>query len=93
LRRSTCETRVPHRESNKYREDCHPTDVLRCSEWQQHSGKADLDMVCRMLENACRYIQAQPETIPIRGVYYSYSQWDNTIEINEICYKVDWVGQ
>ena len=50
-------------------------------------------MACRMLENACRHIQAQPETIPIGEVYYPYSQWDNTIEINGICYEVDWVGQ
>jgi len=34
LRRSTHETRVPHREGNIYEKDCHPTDVLRCSEWQ-----------------------------------------------------------
>jgi len=34
LRRSTCETRVPHREGNIYREDCHSTDVLRRPEWQ-----------------------------------------------------------
>jgi len=46
-----------------------------------------------MLENACRHIQAQPDTIPIGGVYYLYSQWDNTIEINGICYEVDWIGQ
>jgi len=32
LRRSTCETRVPHREGNIYGEDRHPT--LRCPEWQ-----------------------------------------------------------
>ena len=50
-------------------------------------------MVHRMLENACRHIQAQPETIPIGGVYYLYSQQDNTIEINGIRYEVDWVGQ
>ena len=35
LRRSTHETRVPHREGNVYGEDCHPTDVLRHSEWQK----------------------------------------------------------
>jgi len=46
-----------------------------------------------MLKNAHRYIQAQPETIPIGGVYYLYSQWDNTIEINGIHYEVDWIGQ
>jgi len=46
-----------------------------------------------MLENACRHIQAQPETIPIGEVYYPYSQWDNTVEINGIRYEVDWVGQ
>jgi len=34
LRRSICETRVPHREGNIYGEDRHPTDVLRCPEWQ-----------------------------------------------------------
>jgi len=50
-------------------------------------------MVRRMLENARRHIQAQPETIPIGGVYYPYSQWDNTVEINGIRYEVDWVGQ
>jgi len=50
-------------------------------------------MACRILENACRHIQVQPETIPIRGVYYLYSQWDNTVEINGIHYEVDWVGQ
>ena len=50
-------------------------------------------MACRMLENACRHIQAQPDTIPIGGVYYPYSQWDNTVEINGIRYEVDWVGQ
>jgi len=33
LRRSTCETRVPHREGNVYGENCHPTDVLRRPEW------------------------------------------------------------
>jgi len=31
----------------------------------------------------------QPDSIPIRGVYYPYSQWDNTVEINGICYEVD----
>ena len=46
-----------------------------------------------MLENACRHIQAQPDTIPIKGVYYSYSQCDNTVERNRIHYEVDWVGQ
>jgi len=50
-------------------------------------------MAHRMLENAHRHIQVQPETIPIGEVYYPYSQWDNTIEINGICYEVDWVGQ
>jgi len=93
LRRSTCETRVPYREGNIYEEDCYPTDVLRHPKWQQHPGKTNLDMACRMLENACRHIQAQPETIPIGGVYYLYSQWDNTVEINGIHYEVDWVGQ
>jgi len=93
LRRSTCETRVPHREGNIYGEDYYPTDVLRRPEWRQHPSEADPDMVRRMLENARRHIQAQPETIPIGGVYYLYSQWDNTIEINGICYEVDWVGQ
>ena len=34
LRRSTHETKVSHREGNIYREDCHPTDVLRHPEWQ-----------------------------------------------------------
>jgi len=46
-----------------------------------------------MLENAHRYIQAQSETIPIGEVYYLYSQWNNTVEINRICYEVDWIGQ
>jgi len=46
-----------------------------------------------MLENAYRHIQVQPETIPIREVYYLYSQQDNTVEINGIRYEVDWVGQ
>jgi len=32
LRRSTHETRVPHREGNVYGENCYPTDVLRCPE-------------------------------------------------------------
>jgi len=49
--------------------------------------------VRKIFENAHRHIQAQPDTIPIEGVYYLYSQWDNTVEINGICYKVDWVGQ
>jgi len=89
LRRSTYETRVPHREGNVYEEDRHPTDVLRHSEWRQHPGEADLDMAHRMLENACRYFQAQPKTIPIGGVYYPYSQWNNTTEINGIRYEVD----
>jgi len=74
LRRSTCETRVLHREGNIYREDCHPIDVLRRPEWQQHPGETDPDMACKMLEDAHRYIQAQPETIPIGGVYCPYSQ-------------------
>jgi len=34
LRRSTRETRVPHREGNIYGENCHPIDVLRRPEWQ-----------------------------------------------------------
>jgi len=46
-----------------------------------------------MLENACRHIQAQPDTIPIGGVYYPYNQWDNTVERNRIHYKVDWIEQ
>ena len=50
-------------------------------------------MACKMLENAHRHIQAQPETIPIGGVYYLYSQWNNTVEINRIHYEVDWIGQ
>ena len=50
-------------------------------------------MAYRMLENTCRHIQVQPETIPIGGVYYPYSQQDNTIEINGIRFEVDWVGQ
>jgi len=58
LRRSTCETRVPHREDNIYGEDRHPTDVLRRPEWRRHPGEADPDMACRMLENARRHIQA-----------------------------------
>ena len=33
LRRSICETRVPHREGNVYGEDHHPTDILRRPEW------------------------------------------------------------
>jgi len=93
LRRSTHETRVPCGEGNIYGEDHYPTDVLRHPEWQQHPSETDPDIVYRMLENACRHIQAQPETIPIGGVYYLYSQWDNTIKINGIYYKVDWVGQ
>jgi len=93
LRRSTHETRVPHREGNIYGEDRHPTDVLRHPEWRRHPGEADPDMVHRMLENAHRHIQVQPETIPIGGVYYPYNQWDNTIEINGICYEIDWVEQ
>ena len=50
-------------------------------------------MTHRMLKNARRNIQVQPKTIPIREVYYPYSQWDNTIEINGIHYEVDWVEQ
>jgi len=50
-------------------------------------------MACRILENAHRHIQVQSETIPIGGVYYPYSQWDNTVKINRICYEVDWIGQ
>ena len=92
MRRSTYETRVPHREDNVYGEDRHPTDVLRRPEWQQ-PGETDPDMACRMLENACRYIQAQSNTIPIGEVYYLYSQWNNTVEINGIHYEVDWIGQ
>ena len=74
LRKSTHETRVPHRKGNIYKENYHLTDILRCSKWQQYLGKADPDMICRMLENAHKHIQAQPNTIPIGGVYYSYSQ-------------------
>jgi len=33
LRRSTCETKVPHREDNIYGEDRYSTNVLRRSEW------------------------------------------------------------
>ena len=93
LRKSTCETRVPHREGNIYGENHSPTDILRCFKWQQHLGKADLDMVYRILENAHRYIQVQLDTIPIREVYYLYSQWNNIVDINGIHYKVDWVRQ
>ena len=93
LRRSTCETRVPYKEGNIYRENCYPTDILRHPEQQQHPGEIDPDMACRMLENAHRHIQAQSDTILIERVYYLYSQWNNTVEINKICYKVDWVGQ
>jgi len=46
-----------------------------------------------MLENAHRYIQAQPDTVPIAGVYYPFSQVDNTMNINGTYYKVEWVGQ
>jgi len=44
LRRSTCETRVPHREGNIYGENCHPIDVLRHPKWRRHPGEADPDM-------------------------------------------------
>jgi len=44
LRRSTCETRVPHRADNIYGEDYHLTDILRYPEWQQHPGEADPDI-------------------------------------------------
>ena len=50
-------------------------------------------MARRMLENAHRHIQVQPDTILIGEVYYPYSQWDNTVEINGIHYEVDQVGQ
>ena len=70
-----------------------PQMFLRCSEQQQYPGETNPDMVCRILENACRHIQVQPETIPIGGVYYPYSQWNNTVEINRTRYEVDWVGQ
>ena len=93
LRRSTHEIRVPHREGNIYGEDHYLIDVLKYPKWQQHPGETDPDMACRILENAHRYIQAQPNTIPIGEVYYLYSQWDITIEINRICYKVDWIEQ
>ena len=73
LRRLTCETRVPQREGNIYRENRYPIDVLRYSEWRRHPGEADPDMARRMLENARRLIQVQPDTIPIGGVYYLYS--------------------
>jgi len=73
LRRSTHKTRVPQREGNIYRENRYPIDVLRHSEWRRHPGEADPDMVCRILENARKHIQAQPNTIPIGGVYYPYS--------------------
>jgi len=87
LRRLTCETRVPYRKDNVYKEDCHPIDILRHPEWRQHPGETNLDIAHRMLENACKHIQAQPDTIPIEGVYYPYSQWDNTIKIDGIyCY-------
>jgi len=33
LRRSICESRVPHREGNIYGEDRYPTDILRHPEW------------------------------------------------------------
>jgi len=45
LRRSTHETRIPHREGNIYGEDHHPTDILRHPEWRRHLGEADPDMV------------------------------------------------
>ena len=73
LRRSTHETRIPHREGNIYGEDHHPTDILRCSEWQQHLGEANPDMACRMPENAHRHTQVQPDTVPIAGVYCPFN--------------------
>jgi len=93
LRKSTHETRVSYREGNIYSEDYYSTDVLKRPEWRQHPSEADPDMAYRMLENARRHIQVQPETIPIGGVYYPYSQWDNIVEINGIHYEVDWIGQ
>ena len=74
LRKLTRETRVPHREGNIYGEDHYLIDVLKYPKWQQHPGETDPDMACRILENAHRYIQAQPNTIPIGEVYYLYSQ-------------------
>jgi len=73
-RKSTHKTRVSYREGNIYEEDYYPTNILRYSEWQQYLGEAYPDMTCRMLENAHKHIQAQPDTIPIGGVYYLYSQ-------------------
>jgi len=74
LRRSTRETRVPQREGDIYGENHYPIDVLRRPEWRQHPGETDPDIARRMLKNARRHIQAQPDTIPIGGVYYLYSQ-------------------
>jgi len=73
LRRSTHETRIPHREGNIYGENHHPTDIFRCPEWRQHLGKADPDMAHRMPENAYRHTQVQPDTVPIAGVYYPFN--------------------
>ena len=93
LRRSTCETRIPHREGNIYGKDRHSTDILRRPEWRRHLGEADPDMAHRMPENAHRHIQVQPDTIPIAGVYYPFNQVDNTVNINGTHYEVEWVGQ
>ena len=46
-----------------------------------------------MPENAHGHIQAQPDTIPIAGVYYLFNQVDNTVNINGTHYEVEWVGQ
>jgi len=49
--------------------------------------------VHRIPENAYRHIQAQPNTIPIAGVYYLFNQVNNTVNINGTYYEVEWVGQ
>ena len=36
---------------------------------------------------------AQPNTIPVGGVFYLYSQQDNTVKINGIFYEVDQIEQ
>jgi len=46
-----------------------------------------------MLENAHRHIQVQPDTVPTAGVYYPFSQVDNTVNINGTYYKIEWVEQ
>jgi len=53
-----------------YKEDRHPTDVLRHPEWRQYPGEADPDMACHDLAKQLSHY------LYFLFFFFFFSHWD-----------------